>query len=42
MRHAARALGTSPSNGELTTYAGFDRVVDQKWYDYGASQVRDR
>ena len=31
--------------GATGTYAGFDRfgrVVDQKWYDYGASAVRDR
>ena len=42
MRQAARALGTSPSNRELTTYAGFDRVVDQKWHEHGASADRDR
>jgi len=31
--------------GTSGTYAGFDRfdrVVDQKWYDYGASAVRDQ
>ncbi len=31
--------------GSSGTYAGFDRfgrVVDQKWYDYGAAAVRDR
>ena len=31
--------------GTSGSYAGFDRfdrVIDQKWYDYGASAVRDR
>ncbi len=31
--------------GTSGTYAGFDRfgrVVDQKWYDYGASAIRDQ
>jgi hypothetical protein len=31
--------------GTSGTYAGFDRfnrIIDQRWYDYGASEDRDR
>ena len=40
--HRATPIRSLPTSG---TYAGFDRfgrVVDHRWYDYGASADRDR